>query len=468
MGYFDKVDANLFTIFGGENKNLYYDIINMIERKGGNDGLYKNVAKKFTISLIEENEEYNKSATGVSLSTKEIEDKATIALMQLENHKWLIKKPEMLGNDRLFISRAGTILMKAMKTIEKSETDFEFKNAVQKVSSLCRSYMENEFSNLDLYIGFLQEVYDQTQELEKNMARFHRDFEEMIKDLSTSMSSDKLVEYITDILDGKRMKNYTRILNDESGYYRYKSYIIEVIKQIKFSNLDAFISSYKNYVDPKDQDEDPESYIWQLLTYIQEFYENKYSDLVAEMTNTISVYLKRVNNKVKMAFADVLGQDDISDMLIRVVGKNIDMNAGKYLSINVNNIFNLWRPRFINIDSISHNKDRSNTTTEISKPDIVDAEFEEKSLEYMLKSLDELNKTTAEVIKKDLEERFNGKDSLHVSEFPMTTVDDYIYLHKIIELSTHDDFPYKVRVLDDEENVSIGNMECTPFKLIRK
>lgn len=467
MGYFDRVNPGLFSLFSGENKNLYYDAIAVIDKHCESNHIYKRRAKNLIVTMMAENEDY-KYDSGKELTLKELEDKAGTVLFQLKSHGWINEYKEMLDEDQIYITKNANILFKAMKEMAFQDNKFEFKNAVQRVYNVCKNYVENEYSPLEYYIGFLKEAYENTEELKKQMIRFNHEFEDMVKELSKEMTIKELSDYVLDVFNGNRMMNYSRILNDESGYFRYSAYIVKVIKDVKYNKMDELIDSYKKNVPIEEQVYDPDDHIWTLLSRVQDFYEDEYTRLANTMAETVAMYLRRINNKMKMTFTNAVNTDDPSDMFLSLVGKNIAMDDSKYIDERLNNLINLWKIKIVDKESLTRNNQKPEEEDVVITETEIDDETIEETRMSALEEMTKANERNADNTKRYMLDHFGSQKQVYVSELVIDTVDDYIRMHDIINHSMSDDFEYEIEILENEERIKNGKVTCTPFIIKRK
>lgn len=463
MGYFDIVNEGLFTLFTGENKNLYFDAIQAIwnncddhTRKIG-----KYAASMAIITMLENHPEYSVK-DGILMTMEDMKNQAAMVISTLKKHGWLVEEKEMIGEVKFYFHSKAGILYNAMLKMYTPKNDFEYINSVQKVWRACKGYLNKECSPADYYIHILKPVYDDTKELKQQMTNFGNGFKDMINELLSDMDIKKLNQYLLDVLSGKEMINYKRVLKGESGYYRYNQEIIKAIQKIKRYDLELFVDSYKKNVPLSELVDDPEEYIYDQLVEIFDFYDSEYTDLGNEMIRIVNSYLTRVKNKLRMINERTAFSEDPSDILMKLAGR--DASEGVYSDERINQLFNLWKVKFVTEDSLTHNPEPVKT------PVIMPSEEEEPetfmTIEEMIERMNKENQKNAENTLKYIKETYPGKRVIHSNDIRVDSMDDYLRLHDIIHNSLNDGFEYQIE-LNGEGRVRIGNCECTPF-IIRK
>ena len=193
MGYFDIVNEGLFTLFAGENKNLYFDAIQAIwdncdahTRKIG-----KYAATMVVTAMLENHPEYSVK-DGSLMTMEDRKAQAALIISTLKKHGWLVEEKEMIGESKFYFHSKAGILYNAMLKMYTPKNDFEYINSVQRVWRTCKGYLNKECSPADYYIHILKSIYEDTKELKQQMTNFGNGFKDMINELSSDMDIKKL------------------------------------------------------------------------------------------------------------------------------------------------------------------------------------------------------------------------------------------------------------------------------------
>lgn len=467
MGYFDSVNPELFTIFSGENRNLYYEAIKTISNLcEDGDRVSKDRAKMRLIRAIEENEEFY-IVDGNVLSQEDIQKRAAITISQLISHGWVDETKTQI-DELIEISRNGRYLYEAMGKMEQKTENFEFKNEIFNVYTLCKEYLDTGYRKSDYYKVFLENAYKTTINLRKKMIEFRSEFSNMVNDLLEEMTAKELFNYINEIYSGQKMMNYARIAHDEFGYYKYKKLIIRAMNYALDTpeEFNAIVSAYESSVESDQQSDDPESLILRMIHTIINFYNEEYVDLVNKMNDTVTDYLKRVENKLKLVFTDKSGQNP-ADLFLALAIEDGKQN-GKYSDPLVSSLLNIWRGKHISEESLAKNIERTAAVVvaapDTSKDDEIFAKASEKS---SLEALNKKNLHNAENTKKYMRAHYGNKKVIYGSEIEVNTKDDYLRFLDMIRHSTTENFPYSINVTGKVAEKT-GNVVHTPFELVKK
>ena len=462
MGYFDEVNEGLFTLFSGDNKNLYFDAIKTIHENSDSYSreITRTLAKTTISEMISEHPEYLKRKNS-DQPIENFDELASSIITTLKNHGWLNEKSEIYTDNKLYIPGKAIILYEAMKKMNQNN-EFEFINSVQRVCWACRGYINKECNPKEYYISVLKPMYEDTMELKNQLTGFQNDFKDMINDLAKDMNEKELNDYLLDVLSGTKMKNYSRILDDESGYCKYSREILKTINLIKAYDLEKFAESYMENSSATGS-EDPEQFVYYKLTEIYDFYNSEYALLVNDIQKTITSYWTRVRNKLKMSMEKTSYSENPFETLVKLIGR--DTSDSIYSDIRINKLFNLWETKIIDEKSLTHNNKAEKTIVEEVTEDEEDDDIS-ISFESVAEAINKENQKNAENTLKYMKEKFPGKRVIHTSDIKVVTMDDYMRLHDMIRNSLDEDFDFEIEPLEGN-SVNVENGECTPF-IIRK
>lgn len=462
MGYFDEVNEGLFTLFSGDNKNLYFDAIKTIHENSDSYSreITRTLAKTTISEMISEHPEYLKRKNS-DQPIENFDELASSIITTLKNHGWLNEKSEIYTDNKLYIPGKAIILYEAMKKMNQNN-EFEFINSVQRVCWACRGYINKECNPKEYYISVLKPMYEDTMELKNQLTGFQNDFKDMINDLAKDMNEKELNDYLLDVLSGTKMKNYSRILDDESGYCKYSREILKTINLIKAYDLEKFAESYMENSSATGS-EDPEQFVYYKLTEIYDFYNSEYALLVNDIQKTITSYWTRVRNKLKMSMEKTSYSENPFETLVKLIGR--DTSDSIYCDIRINKLFNLWETKIIDEKSLTHNNKAEKIIVEEVTEDEEDDDIS-ITFESVAEAINKENQRNAENTLKYMKEKFPGKRVIHTSDVKVVTMDDYMRLHDMIRNSLDEDFDFEIEPLEGN-SVNIENGECTPF-IIRK
>ena len=454
MNFFDNVNEGLFSLFIGENKNLYFEIIDLLYKNC--DSYRREISRTNAKTLISE---MLKQKAQNNTGTK-YEELASNYILTLKEHGWIVEDAPAYSDNILKFTHNGDILYKAMLKMSIPNSEFEFRTAIQSVYMICERYTQNGYVKENFYIDVLNPIYKTTMELRHYLTNFHNEFDELIKDLSKDMDAKELLEYVNGILKGTQLQNYSRLLNNELEYQKYKQNIVYVLNDILHDDEDLFVKSYIHSV--HDKVENPENYIDKMISDVIYFYQNEYSSLVYDMKEIMTSYLFRIGNKLKLSFGEGYSLSGLSDMLMAIF--NADKSESDYSDEKIINLMNLWKVGFINESSLTHNTER-----ELSIAPKQNIETEELTIsdDELLKKFNTENKNNPENIRRYLREKIGTKKKIHATDFNIQSVDEYSKLNEVIRNCFHDDFDYEINITD-EDLIKIGNCVCTPFVIKKR
>ena len=465
MGYFERNNKEFFNLFNGERAELYYDIIDefiKMTRKGRNE-----IDLEEAKSMASFHMKRHPKVGGATITAKDI-------LNDIEKHKWLYMRKS--GNARFYRLTPNALTQyKAMMQMdeERDGNDFEFENAIIRVYHTCQDYQDNKSEyngeTSTFYVRFLKSIYEDVDTLIIELHKCEADFEEQSEKLNRKIEDVvELMDLMVSILDGKAMKNYYRLLNDDNKFTKYQELIQETLLDVKDYEIENLINSYR--IETGANEDDATEYIENVLNSIIEFFNYIYHDLKSNIASIQKKCNKKINNRFEAISGGSLETFDASKQFIHKIVKELENNGNQRdpISDELKECLNIYTfSTFEGEKSLRHRVVKVVTTRDNTPIVMVKEEIDKQTL------LDKQN----DVIQHDLphtakyiKEKYGDKLEIAASDLCMESKEDCRRTFDIIQYSMNENnnFPYKL-IPADGEPIKTKYMEIlSPFVLKKR
>ena len=322
MGYFERNNKEFFMLFVSTRADLYFDIIDSFAKETRS----KNELNVETAKLLVELEmKKYPNLCGEQVTSLDL-------INELENKKWITKQRSGI---RVFYRLTANALTqyKAMVQMddERNGNNFEFQNAIAQIYHICNDFITNK-KDYDgksgfFYTAFLKAITEIVDNIITELQKCEADFEQQSARLNDEMELYELVNTMTSILDGKAMKSYYRLLNDDNRFMKYQQTILDTLYDVKDLYIDELIKSY--IVEENEWEENALEDVESELSKIIQFFDYEYSDSKQNIMNIQRKCSKKINNRL-IAYEDGMSKD--GDIATKFISKVVnEISTGKEL-----------------------------------------------------------------------------------------------------------------------------------------
>lgn len=461
MGYFDTVPYQYFSLFSGNDRNIYFDVIRALYKvKDRSVSIYKSEAKVIIRNILDGNAEYI-TKNGSVMDSKGIDILANNILRGLVDHFWLKEKMSTTeSEDMLIFSKQAIDLYLAMEKMAAPMGEHEYTNDVADVCNVCQKYLDGEYREDDYYLRVLKSVTDSTNQLREDLNQATTELEEIITQTSKQKTEKELVEYIRKILSGKELKNYFRLIDGKNEFSEQRRTIMAAMERLKYDDFAGVLAAYQ--LEVGESGVEAADRIDQMISDNMDFYGEECEEIFGILHRTISNYLKKAQMRYDMFLSSRNGSR-VSSVFLAYLARDMKKNGDGPCDDRMMKWANLYDVRILSDESLYKRK--------MTKA--ADAEEDEEEEEYgfdVSSALDAINseaKRDSKQTQKYIEETFGDSKVIRAEEFRVDSSDSYRLLIDVLYYATGQDFPYYAD-LDYENTVNYGKAACQSFRLVRK
>ena len=454
--FFNIVEPTFFNVFSGKNREINYEILQLINDRMKND--FESYEKAEILSWIKEYIDNHPSFKKINDENEELEfqdnkEWAMAKISYFAKSGWL--SSETVGFKQVFtMNSAGISILSAMNDVVRNETKpIEYTGYVYNIYNNLKHFETNKST---AYIEMLERI---ANEFNNSLRAVNLSIKKYINSLlknDNKSAKNILKTLLEDYHDNVIAKVFTNLRTGDNPS-KYKSEIISIIDSLLDNNFNEMVENYLKTKKTPDQLE-AETYIRDTLYSIRDMFEN-----ISENIDTLNIrnekYVKSANARIQFLLNnDKNVEGVVYNILQQFERKNIDeeeefpfglKDLGK---IDENSIY-------------KHTKRKLAKTVEFDYiVPAVDEEYKTRELERMQRSI----KFSVRNVNKWIMDKLGEKEYIEAKQIEIKAYDELIILFLAMAYTINTISNYRIDYEGAEGYVQFKNSRLENYIIRRK
>ena len=352
MNIFDIVGADFFKPLSGQNKELYYDCLDIIYHSYRTE-LSFGIDRDILITELTEFFDKNNDTDIVSDEGETIHDprsKASACLRNLKRCGWIDSEFSNDRREKIIMPSHCVEVMRMLEGLVK-KTDTEYQSEISAIYSI----LVNEELLAHPYPQIIMPVYEYTNRFFTDLKKLNTDIRKYIDELTDGQTPEEIMEHFFGYNEHIASKAYHRLHTNEN-VARYRNIIISRLNTILNDDeiLRKCTSGYQNIENCADYEESADN-IRRIITDIINHFHS-YDDIIDEIDKKHGRYLSSAVNRARLAFLSTNNMEGKLSTILRLLADNLnreeEYGPDDDASDEVCRIFNLFPQSFIGGESL--------------------------------------------------------------------------------------------------------------------